>query len=209
MAAQKSIKSLTCTYEECGQAFTTADNHYYHEVTDLCYCSEGCYEAEVEGCYEAEVEGCYEAEVEVEEEAEEDEEDDDVLEIKNADRIDQLHDSILDLDNLNVYFKTNGKGYYTKRTANVPIIQMEIQSVNCRMNYAELNVYIDTDVWCNNNEDCIYTDPQFLIDLKKFLNNQDIDISDINYSEAGMQGDDYVSFDVGKKFIDSWFIMLC
>jgi len=45
---KKTIKTLFCVYEECGQKFTTEDEHFYHEETDLCYCSEGCYEAQVE-----------------------------------------------------------------------------------------------------------------------------------------------------------------
>lgn len=45
---KKEIKSLSCVYEECGFMFTTADTHYYNEETDVCYCSEGCYEAEAE-----------------------------------------------------------------------------------------------------------------------------------------------------------------
>jgi hypothetical protein len=28
--------------------------------------------------------------------------------------------------------------------------------------------------------------------------------SDVSYSEQGMQGDDYVSCDIGKPFLDSW-----
>ena len=45
---KKEIKSLSCVYVECGFMFTTAVPHYYHEETDVCYCSEGCYEAEAE-----------------------------------------------------------------------------------------------------------------------------------------------------------------
>jgi len=53
---------LWCVYEACGQEFTTADSHYYHEETDVCYCSEGCYEAEAQA--EAEVEAQAEAQAE-------------------------------------------------------------------------------------------------------------------------------------------------
>ena len=45
---QKPVKTLQCVYAECGQEFTTADKHYYDEETDVCYCSEGCYEAQTE-----------------------------------------------------------------------------------------------------------------------------------------------------------------
>lgn len=45
---QLPIKELNCVYEDCGYKFTTADNHFYNEETELFYCSEGCYEAECE-----------------------------------------------------------------------------------------------------------------------------------------------------------------
>ena len=42
----KTIKALNCVYEDCGHPFTTTDAHFYHEESDLCYCSEGCYDSE-------------------------------------------------------------------------------------------------------------------------------------------------------------------
>ena len=45
---QTHIKELSCVFENCGFKFTTEQHHFYCEETDLCYCSEGCYEAECE-----------------------------------------------------------------------------------------------------------------------------------------------------------------
>ena len=45
---QRDIKELSCVFENCGFKFTTEQPHFYCEETDLCYCSEGCYEAECE-----------------------------------------------------------------------------------------------------------------------------------------------------------------
>ena len=45
---QRDIKELSCVFENCGFNFTTEQPHFYCEETDLCYCSEGCYEAECE-----------------------------------------------------------------------------------------------------------------------------------------------------------------
>ena len=52
----------------------------------------------------------------------------------------------------------------------------------------------------------IYTDPLFLHTLKMYMYDMGIDTTDITYSEQGMQGDDYVSFDVGSKFINSFVV---
>jgi hypothetical protein len=51
----------------------------------------------------------------------------------------------------------------------------------------------------------IYTDSLFLASLKRILAEQGFDASDVTYSEQGMQGTDYVSLDVGPKFLTSWF----
>ena len=50
----------------------------------------------------------------------------------------------------------------------------------------------------------IYTDAQFKRELRSFLETQGLDATDVSYSEQGMQGDNYVSLDVGDKFIASW-----
>jgi hypothetical protein len=50
----------------------------------------------------------------------------------------------------------------------------------------------------------IYTDRQFQNELRVFLNQHGLVGADVDYSEQGMQGDDYVSLDVGRKFLKSW-----
>jgi hypothetical protein len=50
----------------------------------------------------------------------------------------------------------------------------------------------------------IYTDRTFERELREFLDSQGLVGKDVSYSEQGMQGDDYVSCDIGKPFLDSW-----
>jgi len=50
----------------------------------------------------------------------------------------------------------------------------------------------------------IYTDSDFLNELQEFLNQHNLAGGDVTYSEQGMQGDNYVSLDIGKVFIESW-----
>jgi hypothetical protein len=40
--------------------------------------------------------------------------------------------------------------------------------------------------------------------LQDFLNQHGLTGKDVDYSEQGMQGNGYVSCDVGKPFLDSW-----
>jgi hypothetical protein len=41
-------------------------------------------------------------------------------------------------------------------------------------------------------------------ELKKLLTAKGFDAGDVSYSEQGMQGDNYVSCDVGERFINTF-----
>jgi hypothetical protein len=103
-----------------------------------------------------------------------------------------------------VTLNTNGKGLWTDVTAPVRATELVLAYVDDEEGFGELRVHFDTKSWDVNSRGLIYTDPQFLFELKAELTLKGFDTSDISYSEQGMQGDDYVSFDIGTKFITSW-----
>lgn len=70
--------------------------------------------------------------------------------------------------------------------------------------FGELRVYFDKAYWDVYEVGLIYTDSLFLRELKVYLESQGIATDDLSYSEQGMQGDDFVSLDIGTSFIDSW-----
>ena len=70
--------------------------------------------------------------------------------------------------------------------------------------FGELRVYFDTDTWDVSEDGLIYTDRLFLKELQEFLDAHGLQGGDVSYSEQGMQGDDYVSCDVGGKFLKAW-----
>lgn len=70
--------------------------------------------------------------------------------------------------------------------------------------FGELRVYFDTKTWDVNEDGLIYTDRLFLKELQEFLDQHGLQGGDVSYSEQGMQGDDYVSCDVGGKFLKAW-----
>ena len=89
-----------------------------------------------------------------------------------------------------IKFKTNGRGMWTKVAKEVTILYMEEYG-------RELRVFFDIASWSNKKDDFIYTDPQFLIELKAHLKREGKKYANaIDYSEHGMQGIDYVSFDL-------------
>jgi hypothetical protein len=101
---------------------------------------------------------------------------------------------------------TSGGGYWsnTKTAVRVTDFRLDLVDDDDEEPFGELRVYFDTATWDVNSQGLIYTDPGFLAELKQHLESQSIDVSDISYSEQGMQGTDYVSLDVGQHFIGSW-----
>lgn len=103
-----------------------------------------------------------------------------------------------------VIFTTSGNGYWSRAIKNVRIVDMTVPYVNDERDFGELKVYFDTDHWEVDEDGLIYTDHGFMTDLRNFLALHGLNNLDVDYSEQGMQGDDYVSLDIGKDFIDSW-----
>lgn len=103
-----------------------------------------------------------------------------------------------------VIFKTNGCGYWSRHATAVRITDMQLGYCNEDQTFGELRVYFDTNTWDRDRVGLIYTDPEFLHDLRAFLIQHNLRGLDVEYSEQGMQGDDYVSLDVGRQFLGSW-----
>lgn len=103
-----------------------------------------------------------------------------------------------------VEFNTAGNGLWSGEERTVRITDLKLGYVSDELDFGELRVYFDTETWDVNEHGLIYTDRQFMRELQEFLTEHGLVGSDVSYSEQGMQGDDYVSCDVGKPFLDSW-----
>ena len=102
-----------------------------------------------------------------------------------------------------VLFSTSGDGYWSNAQKTVEITDMRVAYVNDDYDFGELRVYFNTDTWNVNTDGLIYTDSLFKQELMAFVVQHGL-VVDLCYSEQGMQGDNYVSLDVGKDFLDSW-----
>jgi hypothetical protein len=108
--------------------------------------------------------------------------------------------------------ETSGGGYWSNTQTRVRVTDLRLDITGVFDNegddydepFGELRVYFDTATWDVNSQGLIYTDPGFFAGLKQHFESQGIDVSDLSYSEQGMQGTDYVSLDVGGQFIDTW-----
>ena len=108
--------------------------------------------------------------------------------------------------NLQVYIPTDGNGYWTNVAKEVFVDKMGIAYLNDENDFGELRVYFDTADWDVREDGLIYTDNLFLDTLKSYMLDLGYDASDVSYSEQGMQGENYVSLDVGPKFINSFMV---
>ena len=108
---------------------------------------------------------------------------------------------------INTAIATNGEGLWSNSATSVYCTLAELAYCTPECDFGELRVYYDTSTWAVNSQGLVYTDPGFLKNLKGLLASEGIMTVDVDYSEAGMQGDDYVSFDVGTEFIRSWLAL--
>jgi hypothetical protein len=99
--------------------------------------------------------------------------------------------------------KTNGKGFWTSVAKSVKITGLNLRHDE-EFKYGELQVMFSEKSWDVDRHGLIYTDDLFIKQLRKYLISIGLDSSDVNYSEQGMQGDNYVSLDAGPNFIESF-----
>lgn len=97
---------------------------------------------------------------------------------------------------------TDGSGLWTSEVKAVRVNKIDLHQFS--RSFGELRVYFDRSTWDINEHGLIYTDKQFIKELRIFFQELGIPSKGVEYSEQGMQGNDYVSLDVGKHFIESW-----
>ena len=102
---------------------------------------------------------------------------------------------------------TAGDGLWSDVSKPVQVTKLGLGYVNDEADFGELCVYFD-GTWDTRKDGLIYTDRLFLRELRDKLTDCGFAGADVDYSEQGMQGSNYVSLDVGKEFLDSWFAVV-
>lgn len=100
---------------------------------------------------------------------------------------------------------TDGNGYWSNVSQLVRTTKIEVSYFNKERDFGELRVYFNTALWDTKKNGLIYTDKTFLKQLKDELELIGLDAADVEYSEQGMQGNNYVSLDADKNFLDDFF----
>ena len=104
---------------------------------------------------------------------------------------------------------TNGNGYWSNTAKAVDITKLDLQYITNERDFGELCIHFATDelgcnCWDTATNGLIYTDKLFMQELRAYLQTigfSEAEANDVNYSEQGMQGEHYVSCDVGAVFI--------
>jgi hypothetical protein len=99
---------------------------------------------------------------------------------------------------------TAGDGYWSDTAKAVEVTAINLAYTNDELDFGELRVYFNTRTWDVRKDGLIYTDSMFMTQLRDLLADMGYDASDVDYSEQGMQGDNYVSCDVGELFINTF-----
>ena len=106
----------------------------------------------------------------------------------------------------NATIPTSGDGFWSSVARDVKVTGLSVPYMDDDEDaqFGELRVFFDLRSWDTMKHGLIYTDSLFIKELRGHLNMIEVAGDDVDYSEQGMQGDNYVSFDVGAKFLKSW-----
>ena len=99
---------------------------------------------------------------------------------------------------------TNGNGYWSNKRKAVDVTKLDLQYCTAEKDFGELCVYFTKASWDTAVDGLVYTDKLFMTELRAYLQTigfTEAEANDVNYSEQGMQTDEYVSCDVGAVFI--------
>lgn len=99
--------------------------------------------------------------------------------------------------------RTDGRGLWSRKATTVRITELELSYVDEDEDFGELRVHFNTNDWRPDLDGLIYTDRCFINELRLFLAASGVGV-DVDYSEQGMQGNNYVSLDVGPLFLASY-----
>ena len=100
---------------------------------------------------------------------------------------------------------TNGTDTWSSAVKAVKITELTVPAhYPLGDEFGELRVHFNTESWRPDIDGIIYTDKLFIKELKDYLTFIGLKGDEVDYSEQGMQGDNYVSCDVNSGFLASW-----
>lgn len=105
---------------------------------------------------------------------------------------------------MSIVFHTDGKGLWSNVATSVRPTKFTLGYCNDEQTFGELRVYFDNEDWTVSDDGLIYTDDLFMKELREYFTKKGFPANKLDYSEQGMQGDDYVSCDIIDEFVEMW-----
>ena len=102
---------------------------------------------------------------------------------------------------------TAGDGYWSDVKKSVKVTKIDLGYEDDDGDFGELRIYFDKRTWNPDQHGLIYTDNKFIKELRAALVKEGFSkaaAADVDYSEQGMQGDNYVSCDVTGPFLRNY-----
>jgi len=99
---------------------------------------------------------------------------------------------------------TAGDGLWSNAAKAVTILDVSLRNVNDEGDFGELCARFDTKTWNCDQDGLIYTDGVWINEFRALMRSLGFTrnaVNNINYSEQGMQGYNFVSMDVGEEFL--------
>lgn len=114
------------------------------------------------------------------------------------------YEKIMDYEKVDAVFHTSGTGLWSGKSKAVKIVAFSVDTPGLP-GIPELRVWFDTESW-NIMNGLIYTDPQFEHEVQQYLLSMGFSeaAAEVDYSEHGMQGRNYVSFDAPQELAVEW-----
>ena len=109
---------------------------------------------------------------------------------------------------INITCNTNGKGLWSRHQRKINHKKMEIKTFCDDFSFYELKVFFNKKDWDTDNHGIVYTDPLWIKEFRQGLVNlgfSKASVKECDYSESGMQGDNYISLDASLKFAKEFF----
>ena len=112
---------------------------------------------------------------------------------------------------VNITCNTNGKGLWSRSQRKINHKKIEINTFCDNFSFYELRVFFNKKDWNVDKHGLVYTDPLWIKEFRQGLVNMGFSkasVKDCDYSEQGMQSDDYISLDASPKFAKEFFSKL-
>lgn len=101
--------------------------------------------------------------------------------------------------------RTDGRGIWSDAQKRVKVTHMKMDYISEDKQYASFRVYFTKESWSVSKHGLIYTDDQFLREMRKLLVKKGFKgVRGFGYTEQGMQGNTYVSCCAGPLFVKNW-----